>query len=72
MKPGRQSAYFEWTVDVVVGGDVRVLSRLPEALQRRGLHIDNVRSQFMSPHCLNNLNNEAKCVRFTLRQHFCL
>lgn len=34
--------YFERPVDVVVGGDGRVLSGLPEALQRRRLHVDDV------------------------------
>lgn len=34
--------YFERSVDVVVGGDGRVLSGLPEAPQRWRLHIDDV------------------------------
>lgn len=34
--------YFERSVDVVVGGDGRVLAGLPEALQWRRLHIDDV------------------------------
>lgn len=34
--------YFERSVDIVVGGDERILSGLPEALQRRRLHVDDV------------------------------
>lgn len=50
--------YFERSVDVVVGGDVRVLSGLPEALQWRRLHVDDVGPQLMGPHCLNGLNED--------------
>lgn len=55
MEMGQQRAYLEWAIDIVVGGDVGVLPRLPEALQRWGLHINDVGSQFMGPHCLNSL-----------------
>lgn len=34
--------YFERSVDVVVGRDGRVLSGLPEALQWRRFHVDDV------------------------------
>lgn len=50
--------YFERPVDVIVGGDVRVLSGLLEALQRRRLHVDDVGPQLVGSHCLNGLNGE--------------
>lgn len=47
--------YFERSVDVVVGGDVWVLSSLLQALLWRRLHVDDVGPQLVAPHCLNGL-----------------
>lgn len=52
--------YFEGSVDVVVGGDRGVLSGLPEALQWRRLHVDDVGLQLVGPHGLDGLNRESE------------
>lgn len=49
--------YLEWSVDVVVGGDERLLSGLPEAFQWWRLHVDDVGSQFVGPHSMNGLKS---------------
>lgn len=60
------ASYFEWPVDVVVGGDVRVLSRLPEALHSRRLNIDDEGPQFVCPHCLEGLKKDIQIYMKTL------